>query len=121
MTGQSRKSNFELFVNKHKEKFKGENIALAVSGGSDSLALAYLANNYKNKYNYNIIAFTLDHQLRKESAEEAKHVKNIMNKLKIEHHSLIWSEEKPKTKIQETARIATVSYTHLTLPTTPYV
>ena len=106
MTIQNRKSNFELFINKYKEKFKGENIALAVSGGSDSLALAYLANNYKNKYNYNIIAFTLDHQLRKESAEEAKHVKNIMNKLKIDHHSLIWSEEKPKTKIQETARIA---------------
>ena len=42
----------------------------------------------------------------KESAEEAKHVKKIMNKLKIEHHSLIWSEEKPKTKVQETARIA---------------
>ena len=44
MTGQNRKSNFELFINKYKEKFKGENIALAVSGGSDSLALAYLAN-----------------------------------------------------------------------------
>ena len=106
MTDQNLKSNFELFINKYKEKFKGEKIALAISGGSDSLALAYLANKYKNKYNYNIIAFTLDHQLRKESAEEANHVKNIMSKLKIEHHSLIWSEEKPKTKIQETARIA---------------
>jgi len=106
VTGQNLKSKFELFLNKYKEKFNGENIALAVSGGSDSLALAYLANNYKDKYNYNIIAFTLDHQLRKESAEEAKNVQSIMNKIKIEHHSLIWSDEKPKTKIQETARIA---------------
>ena len=81
MTDQNLKSNFEFFINKYKEKFKGENIALAVSGGSDSIALAYLANNYKEKYNYNTIAFTLDHQLRKESAEEAKHVQNIMNKL----------------------------------------
>tara|TARA_B100000401_G_scaffold304453_1_gene209347 strand:- start:176 stop:352 length:177 start_codon:yes stop_codon:yes gene_type:complete len=55
VTIQNRKSNFELFINKHKEKFKGENIALAVSGGSDSLALAYLANNYKNKYNYTLL------------------------------------------------------------------
>ena len=47
MTGQNLKSNFEIFINKYKEKFKGENIALAVSGGSDSLALAYLANNFK--------------------------------------------------------------------------
>ena len=97
--------NFEFFINKYKEKFKGQNIAIAVSGGSDSLALAYLANKFKNKYNYNIIAFTLDHQLRKESALETEYVKNIMNELKIDHYSLIWSEPKPKTKIQETARI----------------
>ena len=98
--------NFEFFINKYKEKFKGKNIGIAVSGGSDSLALAYLANKYHKKYNYNIIAFTLDHKLRIESSEETKYVKNIMKKLKIEHHSLIWSDKKPKTKIQETARIA---------------
>ena len=50
MTCQNLKSNFELFINKHKEKFKSENIAIAVSGGSDSIALAHLANKYKNKY-----------------------------------------------------------------------
>ncbi len=98
--------NFEFFINKYKEKFKGKNIGIAVSGGSDSLALAYLANKYHKKYNYNIIAFTLDHKLRIESSEETKYVKNIMKELKIEHHSLIWSDKKPKTKIQETARIA---------------
>ena len=98
--------NFEFFMNKNKNKFNGENVALAVSGGADSTALAFLLNKFKNKYNYNITSFTLDHQLRKESAEETKFVKKTMNGLKIKHHSLVWSAEKPKTRIQETARIA---------------
>ena len=98
--------NFEFFMNKNKNKFNKENIGLAVSGGVDSTALAYLLSKFKNKYNYNIISFTLDHQLRKESAAETKFVEKLMTKLKIKHHSLLWSKEKPKTKIQETARIA---------------
>ena len=99
-------NNFEFFINKNIKKFKGQNIALAVSGGADSIALTYLANKFKNQFNYNLIAFTLDHQLRKESAKETIFVKNLMNKLKIKHYSLVWREEKPTTKIQETARIA---------------
>lgn len=98
--------NFEFFMNKNKNKFNGENVALAVSGGADSTALAFLLNKFKNKYNYNITSFTLDHQLRKESAKETKFVKKTMNGLNIKHHSLVWSAEKPKTRIQETARIA---------------
>ena len=97
--------NFEFFIKKYKEKFKDQNIALAVSGGSDSLALAFLAKKFSKKYHYNVIAFTLDHQLRKESSEETELVKYIMKKQNIEHHSLLWSGKKPKTKIQETARI----------------
>jgi tRNA(Ile)-lysidine synthase len=67
--------NFEFFMNKNKNKFNGENVALAISGGADSTALAFLLNKFKNKYNYNITSFTLDHQLRKESAKETKFVK----------------------------------------------
>ncbi|MDG2000362.1 MAG: tRNA lysidine(34) synthetase TilS [Alphaproteobacteria bacterium] len=93
-------------MNKNKNKFNGENVALAISGGADSTALAFLLNKFKNKYNYNITSFTLDHQLRKESAKETKFVKKTMNGLNIKHHSLVWSAEKPKTRIQETARIA---------------
>ena len=97
-------TNFEFFISKNIEKFEGENIGLAVSGGSDSIALAYLANKFRNKYNYNLIAFTLDHQFIKESAEECIFVKEIMYDLKIKHKTLIWKDEKPITKIQETAR-----------------
>ena len=98
--------NFEKFIKNNKNIFVGKNIAIGISGGADSLALAIIANKFKHKYNYKLIAFTVDHQLRKNSAKEAKHVKNIMNTLKIDHYKLEWAKEKPKTKIQESARIA---------------
>ena len=97
--------SFEYFLRNNKEKFKNQNIAIAVSGGSDSLALAILSKIYAKKYKFNIIAFTLDHKLRKESARETLYVQNIMKKLEIKHYSLVWSEKKPQTRIQEKARI----------------
>ena len=98
--------HFENFINSNKDIFIGKNIAIAVSGGADSLALAIVANKFKYKYNYKLIAFTVDHQMRKASAKEAKKVKYLMSTLEIDHHTLVWAEEKPKTKIQESARIA---------------
>ncbi|MDB9761352.1 tRNA lysidine(34) synthetase TilS [Alphaproteobacteria bacterium] len=98
--------HFESFINKNKNIFIGKNIAIAISGGADSLALAVVSNKFKHKYNYKLIAFTVDHQLRKESAKEAKQVKYLMNTLEIDHHTLVWAKEKPSTKIQESARIA---------------
>ena len=41
-----------------------ENLAVAVSGGPDSLALAYLAKCYAIKKNIKIYYFIVDHRLR---------------------------------------------------------
>ena len=98
--------HFESFISKNKNIFIGKNIAVAISGGADSLALAVVSNKFKHKYNYKLIAFTVDHQLRKDSAKEAIQVKHLMNMLEIDHHTLVWDKEKPSTKIQESARIA---------------
>ena len=97
---------FEKFIKNNKNIFTGKNIAIAISGGADSLALAVLANKFKYKYNYKIVALSVNHQLRKESAKESRHVKKLMRTLAIDHHTLLWTGKKPKTKIQETARIA---------------
>ena len=64
--------NFEKFIQNNKNIFIGKNIAIAISGGADSLALAILANKYKYKYNYKLIAFSIDHQLRSEAAKEVR-------------------------------------------------
>ena len=82
--------HFENFINKNKNIFIGKNIAVAISGGADSLALAIVSNKFKHKYNYKLIAFTVDHQLRKDSGKEAIQVKHLMNLLNIDHHTLIW-------------------------------
>ena len=69
--------NFEKFIQNNKNIFIGKNIALAISGGADSLALAILANKYKYKYNYKLFAFSIDHQLRSDSAKEVGYVNGL--------------------------------------------
>ena len=44
-----------------------EDLVLAVSGGPDSLALAYLAKCYSIKNKINVKYFIVDHKLRKNS------------------------------------------------------
>ena len=49
---------------------------------------------------------TIDHGLRKESKREAKAVEKLAQKLGIEHRTLEWTGRKPKTGLQEAARLA---------------
>lgn len=81
-------------------------IILAVSGGPDSTALMWLAARWraKRKRGPKLIAVTVDHGLRAESAREARAVKRLARKLEIEHRTLRWTGKKPKTGIQQAAR-----------------
>jgi tRNA(Ile)-lysidine synthase len=83
-------------------------LVLAVSGGPDSTALLYLAARWCKKLRRGpkLIAVTVDHGLRRESAREALAVKRLATKLKIEHRTLRWTGVKPKSGIQEAARNA---------------
>lgn len=83
-----------------------QNIAVAVSGGGDSMALAILLADWVKDKNIKLHAITVDHGLRAESADEAKMVAKILRPLGITHKILKWDGEKPKTKIQEAARDA---------------
>jgi tRNA(Ile)-lysidine synthase len=81
-------------------------LILAVSGGPDSTALMWLAARWRarRKTGAKLVAVTVDHRLRKESAREALAVKRFAKNLKVEHHTLRWAGRKPKTAIQEAAR-----------------
>ena len=85
---------------------RGEKIAVGVSGGADSMALAMLARNWTKKYQIKLITFTVDHGLRLESKFEINLVKNIMKKNNITHKTLVWKGIKPQSGIQEKARTA---------------
>ena len=81
-----------------------ENFAVAVSGGPDSLALAFLTKVFSIKYNLNSKYFIVDHKLRKESTNEAKKVQKILSDFSIEAELLTWNGKKPKSNIQSLSR-----------------
>jgi tRNA(Ile)-lysidine synthase len=83
-------------------------LVLAVSGGPDSTALMLLAARWRAalKSPPALVAVTIDHGLRRESKREAKAVAMLARKLDIEHRTLRWSGRKPKTGLQEAARLA---------------
>jgi len=81
-----------------------ENLAVAVSGGPDSLTLAFLAKCYSLKNQIRVKYFVVDHKLRKESSLEAKIVKDILKKINIDCKILPWDGKKPLKNIQATAR-----------------
>ena len=80
------------------------NFIVAVSGGADSLALAFLTKVYALKKNLNPRYFIVDHKLRKESTYEAHKVKRILKSLKINSQVLTWRGKKPVSNIQSLAR-----------------
>ena len=81
-------------------------LVVAVSGGSDSLALTFLLNDYVAKHGGKLIALTVDHGLRPESAAEAAMVSAVLTKHGIYHEILTWRGEKPRTSVEEKAREA---------------
>ena len=96
---------FKEFNNSLKGKVNvKENLAVAVSGGPDSLALAFLVKHYSLKNKIDVKYFLVDHRLRKESSLEAKNVKKILNKINIKCNVLNWNGKKPLKNIQAAAR-----------------
>ena len=81
-------------------------LAVATSGGADSLALLLLAHAYAQQQGGRAIALTVDHGLRAGSNEEALQVQKWAQEKDIEHVILKWEEEKPLSRLQEKAREA---------------
>ena len=81
-------------------------LAVAVSGGPDSLALAILADRWARERGGQICALTVDHRLRPESADETRRLAAWLSARAIRHEVLVWAGEKPRTGIQEAARFA---------------
>lgn len=81
-------------------------IAVAVSGGADSMALCRLLDKYTRKNGGRLIALTVDHGLRSESADEARWVRDETKRLGIPCRILKWEGEKPLTGIERSARDA---------------
>lgn len=83
-------------------------LIIAVSGGPDSTALLVLIARWAKRLKRppRILAITVDHGLRPEAAREAAAVKRLALRFGIDHRTLRWRGKKPKTGLQEAARIA---------------
>ncbi|MFM2045513.1 MAG: putative tRNA(Ile)-lysidine synthetase, TilS [Pseudomonadota bacterium] len=81
-------------------------IAVALSGGPDSMALALLLHEWARAQGGGITTLTVDHGLRPGSAAEAGQVAAWMRTRGIPHHILTWTGQKPATGVQEAARRA---------------
>ena len=79
-------------------------IAIAVSGGVDSMVLMNLAKESDFLNDKNVFILVVDHGLRAESKQEAKFVKNEAKKLDFPTRILKWKGSKPNKRIQEEAR-----------------
>ena len=99
------KKIIEIYNKFEKSLDVNESFAVAVSGGPDSLALAFLAKIYSIKKKLSSKFFIVDHKLRPESTNEAKVVKRLLKKTLIFSEILTWKGKKPLKNIQSKARL----------------
>ena len=85
---------------------KINSFVVSLSGGSDSLALAYFSKCFQILNNKKVYYVHVDHKIRKNSSKEAKNLKNLMNKFYIKCEILSWKKIKDTRITQENARIA---------------
>ena len=81
-------------------------IAVAVSGGADSMALALLADEWCRSNGGELIAITVDHDLRPDAADEANWVGRQLQNHGIAHRVVRWDGAKPQSGVQDAARKA---------------
>ena len=88
--------------------FDFRRLALAVSGGADSLALLLLAHRFAEDSGRRdwFVVYSVDHGLRPEAAEEAAFVVRTARGFGFDARALRWDAPKPDTAIQEAARLA---------------
>lgn len=89
----------------------GPHLAVATSGGADSMALALLAAGWARQQGARqqgaaVTALTIDHGLRAGSAAEAGQVAAWLRSRGIAHAVLAWQGTKPRHGIQAAAREA---------------
>lgn len=82
--------------------FKGQKLAVAVSGGVDSVCLlCWLA-----QLNLDVVALHVNHGLRAAAETETQYVKSLCAQLNIPCHIFYWTDAKPASGIEAAARNA---------------
>ena len=94
----------KIYKNFEKNLNISEKFIVAVSGGPDSLALAFLAKIYSIKKKLIAKFIIVDHKLRRASTKEAKKIQKILKTYFIDAKIITWLGKKPFKNIQSIAR-----------------
>jgi len=84
----------------------GARIAVAVSGGADSMALARLLADWAARRNVFVQALTVDHRLREAAAAEAAQVGALLARHDIPHEILAWDDGPHARTLSRSAQAA---------------
>lgn len=79
-------------------------IALAVSGGSDSLALLSLTEEWAARGGRSLLVLTVDHALRPDAKTEAEHVADLCKTRGHRHETLTWPNPRASQNAARQAR-----------------
>lgn len=85
---------------------KVDRFGIAVSGGSDSMALLHLMARVAKETGWSLRAVTVDHRLRPEAADEAAFVARVCDGLGIPHDVVEWQHGEIAGNLMEAAREA---------------
>ncbi|TQS75325.1 tRNA lysidine(34) synthetase TilS [Ornithinibacillus gellani] len=77
------------FIERHQLLKRGATVLIGVSGGPDSMALLHYFSTIRNTWNLQLVAISVDHQLRgEESQEDQRFVEAWCREHQIEHRAL---------------------------------
>jgi tRNA(Ile)-lysidine synthase len=83
------------------EQYRGQKLAVAVSGGVDSITLLYWLAEMK----LDVVCLHVNHCLRAAADTEAEYVRKTCEKLGVPCHIFRWCDTKPQTGIEDAARL----------------
>ncbi len=83
---------------------KSPSVAVAVSGGPDSMSLLFLVNAFIKYKKGNLMALIIDHRIRKNSKDEAKYISTYLNKSNITSQILTVNQVNVSKKSMNEAR-----------------
>lgn len=84
----------------------GAPLAVALSGGGDSLALLHLAKTWADRAGRTLVALTVDHRLQPASGAWSAFAADRARRLGVEARVLPWLGEKPPSGLPAAARAA---------------
>lgn len=81
-------------------------VAVALSGGPDSMALCLLTDRWARGHGGSLLALTVDHGLRSGSRDETRTVAQWLESRRIAHRVLTWRDHDTRGSVQAAARAA---------------